>query len=99
MLVRLIPGFLCGKVLKHSRGRLVYAENCTKRKSEGCIRMDECSAQTKRSPVAGFNDTTHKQVASQDIVETPRETYKGLICDPSSLMIKLGELKPTPEGS
>jgi hypothetical protein len=32
-------------------------------------------------------------ILAQDIVETPRETYKGLICDPSSQRIMLGELE------
>jgi hypothetical protein len=56
--------------------------------------MDECSAQTKLSPVVCFKCPTHRQATAQDIVETPSETYKGLICDPSSLRIKLGELEP-----
>jgi hypothetical protein len=30
---------------------------------------------------------------AQDIVETPRETYKGLTCDHPSQRVKLGELK------
>jgi hypothetical protein len=87
MLVRLIPGYLW-------TGTQSFSKETGKKKTERCIRIDECSAQTKRSPVAGFNDPTHKQAAAQDIVETPMETYKGLICDPSSPMIKLGELKP-----
>jgi hypothetical protein len=56
--------------------------------------MDECNVQTKHSPVAGFNDPTHKQAAAQDILETHRENFKGLISDPSSPRIKLGELEP-----
>jgi hypothetical protein len=59
----------------------------------GVSEWNECSTQTKRSPVVCFNGT-HKQATTQDIVETPRETYKGLICDSSSLRIKLGELEP-----
>jgi hypothetical protein len=60
--------------------------------SVGNLRKEECSAQTKRQPVVGFNEI-HVQATAQDIVETPRETYNGIICDPSSPRIKLGELE------
>jgi hypothetical protein len=52
---------------------------------------EEFSPQTKRQPVRASKRTA----LAQDIVETPSETYKGLICDPSSLRIKLGELEPS----
>jgi hypothetical protein len=39
------------------------------------------------------SEDSHTSLA-QDIVETPRETYKGSICDPTSMRIELGELEP-----
>jgi hypothetical protein len=56
-------------------------------------RKEGCSAHTRRQRVVGFNET-HEQVTAQGIVETPRETYKCLTYDPSSLRIKLWELEP-----
>jgi hypothetical protein len=60
----------------------------------------QCKAQGRKDAVHRLNVSRSWDLAicntAQDIVETSRETYEGLICDRSSLRIKLGELKHPP---
>jgi hypothetical protein len=52
------------------------------------FRKEECSPQTKRQPVM-----RSLEGVVQDIVATPRETYKGFLAL-ANLRRKLGELEP-----
>jgi hypothetical protein len=52
------------------------------------LREEECSPQTKRQPVMDSLEDM-----AQDIVETPRETYKDFL-ELTASRRKLGELEP-----
>jgi hypothetical protein len=59
----------------------------------------QCKAEGKKDAVHRLNvswseDSNRFTSLVQDIVETSRETYKGLTCDRPSQRVKLGELEP-----